>query len=94
MRRGKMILTRVLRCQRRTGHYPRRMVTTAGKGEYDEQGNLIVTTYLGMDGKPMSSLMAMRRLRMAYDRHDKVIRRSIYGVNENRSYPRQWLPRL
>ena len=57
------------------------MVATAGRPEYDEQGNQTVITYLGLDGKSMSVADGYATLRMAYDSRGKVIQQRFYGVN-------------
>jgi hypothetical protein len=48
--------------------------------EYDEQGNPIVMTVFGKDGKPMS-LDGYATVKSAYDSRGKVTQRRFYGVN-------------
>ena len=51
------------------------------EAEYDEQGNKIISTYLGKDGKPMPGADGYATLRMAYDSRGDVIRVTFHGAN-------------
>jgi hypothetical protein len=51
------------------------------EADYDEQGNKIVSTYLGKDGKPMPGTDGYATLRMAYDSRGNVVRVTLHGAN-------------
>ena len=51
------------------------------EAEYDQQGNKIISTYLGKDGKPMPGADGYATLRMAYDSRGDVIRVTFHGAN-------------
>jgi phage protein U len=51
------------------------------EAEYDEQGNQIVSTYLGKDGRPMPGADGYATSRLAYDSRGNVIRVTYHATN-------------
>jgi len=51
------------------------------EAEYGEQGNQIVSTYLGKDGRPMPGADGYVTLRLAYDSRGNVIRVTYHATN-------------
>src|SRR5438270_4866938 len=51
------------------------------EAEYDEQGNKIISTYLGKDGKQMPGADCYATLRMTYGSRGDVSRVTFYGAN-------------
>ena len=51
-----------------------------GKAEYDEHGNQVTTTYVGLDGKPTLLGSGVAIFRSAYNAEGKATRMSYHGV--------------